>query len=463
MGADGNDHGRPLVLVSNRGPVTFSVGDDGELTSRRGAGGLVSGLGPLVAGTDATWIAAAMTDGDRRAAEQGVQAAEGFHLRTLALDPDDFRMAYDVVCNAALWFVHHGLYDLARRPRFDTTWREAWAAYRQVNEAFARAVVDEAPPDAAVLVQDYHLTLLAPTVRAARPDLRLVHFAHTPFTDPDGLRVLPDEAVAEMLGGLAAHHACGFHTDRWAGAFVRCCADAGVVPPPVFASPLPAAADDIRAVADGAAADEGRAWLDERAGDRAVITRVDRIELSKNLLRGFHAYDDLLSRYPRWRERVVFAALCYPSREGLPEYLAYRQEVEGLVARLNERWATPGWTPIVLDESDDFPRSVAALTRYDVLLVNPVRDGLNLVAKEGPLVNRRDGVVVLSREAGVWDELGDRAIGINPFDVAATADALDQALALDGDERARRAAELRATVEARTPGDWLADQLAAAG
>jgi trehalose 6-phosphate synthase len=183
------------------------------------------------------------------------------------------------------------------------------------------------------------------------------------------------------------------------------------------------------------------------------------IASSKNILRGFHAFDELLTLHPEWRGNVVFGALLYPSREGLPEYLAYRQEVEGLVERLNAKWATATWTPIMYDASDDFPRSIASLQRADVVLVNPVRDGLNLVAKEAVLVG--DAAVVLSTEAGAYEELGDAGVlGVNPFDVGATADAMHQALSMDRDERTRRHDRLHAIVTARTPRDWLEEQLA---
>jgi trehalose 6-phosphate synthase len=195
-------------------------------------------------------------------------------------------------------------------------------------------------------------------------------------------------------------------------------------------------------------------------GDRQVIARVDRIELSKNLLRGFHAFDAMLDRHPSLRERVVFVASVYPSREGLADYLAYRREVEGLVERINDQWGTDDWTPIELDTSDDFARSVAVLRRYDALLVNPIRDGLNLVAKEGPIVNERDGVVLLSRQAGVWDELAEHVIEVHPYDITATADAMAAALALPADQRHRMATRLRDAAVARRPMDWLEDQLA---
>jgi trehalose 6-phosphate synthase len=453
------------VLLSNRGPVSFTAEPDGTLTSKRGAGGLVSGLTPLVEGSsDRLWLAAAMSDGDRQAAEQGVVDADGLRTRLLAVDETAFRAAYDVVCNATLWFAHHGLFDAARRPRIDRRWREAWDAYRHVNEVFADAAAESAPAGAAVLVQDYHLCLVGPRLRAARPDLRLVHFSHTPFAPPEWLRVVPDDVVAELLAGMAAHHACTFHSQRWAAAFEACCAVHDIEPPETAVTPLAADASDLEAASSSDACAAAGRRLDDAFADRQVILRVDRVELSKNILRGFHAYDLLLEEQPALRERVVFAAFVYPSREGLPEYLAYRTEVEAVIQRINQRWATPSWTPIEHAIDDDFPRSVAALQRYDVLLVNPIRDGLNLVAKEGPLLNQRDGTVVLSTEAGVWDELGDAGVvSVNPFDVAATADALLAALSMAPDDRSARAASLRAVAGARSPADWLADQLAAAG
>jgi trehalose 6-phosphate synthase len=312
-------------------------------------------------------------------------------------------------------------------------------------------------------VQDYHLALVAPRLRARRDDVAIVHFSHTPFASPDLYRVLPTEARRELLDGMAASDACGFHTARWADAFRACCTTfASGEPPPTFVAPLAPDAEDIGGVAHSDRCDEAHAKLDERLAGRHLIVRVDRIELSKNLLRGFHAFDDLLERYPTWRERVVFGAFVYPSREGLTEYLAYRQEVEGLARFVNEKWATADWEPIILDASDDFPASVAALRRFDVLLVNPIRDGLNLVAKEGPMVNERDGALVLSSEAGVWDELADVAVGVHPLDIAETADALADVLGWDASRRADHATALRAAAMLRTPRDWLGDLIRAA-
>ena len=452
-----------LVVVSNRGPLSFSRNDAGELETKRGAGGLVSTLGPAIADREATWIAAAITEEDREAAKDGLVEAEGFRLKSLVIDEDEYRMYYDVVANATLWFLHHNLFDLPRRPRIDRRWREAWDAYRAVNDAFADAVCEEAPDRATVLVQDYHFSLLGERLAQARPDLRTVHFNHTPFCEPSALRALPDHVAEELLRGLAGYGACGFHSKRWARAFTACCEEILGEKPTTFAAPAAADHVDIEKVATSEECANELADLESRLGDRHLIVRVDRIELSKNLLRGFLAFEDMLRARPDLRERVIFGAYVYPSRESLPEYMAYRQEVEALAERLNDRWSTSDWTPIMLDTSDYFPRSVAALRRYDVLLVNPVRDGLNLVAKEGALLNERNGVVALSREAGVWDELERGALEVNPYDVAGTAETLSEALEMEPAERARRSKVLKKAASRRTPGDWLNDQLRAVG
>ena len=451
-----------LVIASNRGPLCFTTGPDGEPVASRGAGGLVSSLGPAVAGTGATWVAAAISDADREAARRGVVEAEGFRLRSLVIEPQAYRQFYDAVANATLWFLHHNLFDLARRPRIDRRWNDAWATFREVNLAFADVIADEAPEGGTVVVHDYHLPLVGARLAALRPDLRTVHFHHTPFCEPTALRVLPDAVAVELISGLAGHSACGFHSPRWAAAFEACAQVVLGRSPATFVSPAAIDTADLAAAASSEECAGELADLEEKVGERLLVARVDRIELSKNLLRGFLAFESLLEAHPRWRERVVFAASVYPSREALPDYLAYRVEVEAVVERINNTWGTPSWVPVLLDTSDYFPRSVAALRRYDVLLVNPVRDGLNLVAKEGPCVNERNGVLVLSREAGVWDEVGAHAVEVNPFDVDGTADALDRALSMTAEERAEQAHRLRVASERRSPQDWLGDQLAAA-
>jgi trehalose 6-phosphate synthase len=454
-----------LLILSNRGPLSVRRAADGTLTARRGGGGLVVALGPGAERDAALWVAAAVGTDDEEAARLGLfdGGGQGFRVRPVVIDPADYRAYYGVVANQTLWFCLHGLWDLPRRPRFDRHWWAAWQRFKVVNEQFAAAAAEAAAPGATVLVQDYQLALVPALLAARRPDLRTAAFVHTPWCSPQEMAVLPDVVAADILNGLAGAGACGFHSARWADAFSACCRERLGRVPVTYVSPAATDVNDLRAVAASEECGHELARLEAAIGDRRLIVRVDRIELSKNVLRGFWAFDELLHDRPDLRGRVVFAAMVYPSRLGLAEYLAYGQEVRALAAQINATWGAQRVpAPIMLEMEDNHPSSVAALRRADVMLVNPVRDGLNLVAKEGPLVNERDGVLVLSHQAGAWDELGEHAIGVNPFDVAGTAAALGAAIDLPASERAARARSLRKVVDARSPLDWFDDQRAAA-
>ena len=199
--------------------------------------------------------------------------------------------------------------------------------------------------------------------------------------------------------------------------------------------------------------------LRRKLGDRKAVVRVDRTELSKNIGRGLLAYAELLRRYPEWRGRVTHLASAYPSRHDLPEYREYTATVQRLAAEIEDEFGTEEWRPIVLDVTDDYARSLALYRMGDVLLVNPVRDGMNLVAKEMPVVSEGGCAIVLSTEAGAADELADDVLLVNPFDVSGTADALHAALSMADDDRAARTARLRAASERLPPARWLAEQI----
>lgn len=452
-----------LIVAANRAPVTFDPDESGDLAPQRGAGGMIT-IASALADRGATWVAAAMSDGDREMARRGRVDVQGLDVRFLDFDEQTYAGAYDRIANATLWFAHHGLFDRARSPVIDRSWWDAWDRYREYNTAFTEAIAAVADEGAVVLVQDYHLALLGGQLAAKRPDLRAVHFSHTPFATVDALRVLPDPVIDELLAGMAGFRACGFHSNRWARSFESAFRDREVgTAPALFVAPLVPASDEIAELERSDEGQAGAAWLDETVKGRRLILRVDRIELSKNLLRGFLAFDELLETRPDQRGAVVFVALVYPSRENLDAYVAYREDVEAEVERINARWRTADWEPIVFDASDAPGRSAAALARYEVLLVNPLRDGLNLVAMEGPVLNSVDGVLALSREAGAWDELQAGALEINPFDVSGTARVLADALDMDRDERARRAGLLREAACRRSPSDWLDSLLTAAG
>ncbi|MBC2907928.1 trehalose-6-phosphate synthase [Streptomyces sp. PSKA01] len=455
-------HGAAQVLVaSNRGPVSYEVQEDGSLRARRGGGGLVSGLSAIGPDAGALWVCSALSGGDREAVRRGV-GEEG--VRMLAVPAEVHADAYNGVANSVLWFVHHMLYQTPLEPVFDAGFWRQWENYARYNRAFAEALADEAAEGAAVLVQDYHLTLVPGLLRKLRPDLRIGHFSHTPWAPVDYFRMLPDQVVREVLEGMLGADRLGFLTRRWADAFTACCTElaGGLGGTEVGVHGLGADADFLRARSHEADVEKRMATLRAEIGaGRKAIVRVDRTELSKNIVRGLLAYQQLLDDHPEWRERVVHVAFAYPSRQDLAVYRDYTAEVQRLAAEINSRYGTPGWTPVVLHVKDDFARSLAAYRLADVALVNPIRDGMNLVAKEVPVVADEGCALVLSREAGAYEELGEDAIVVNPYDVLGTARALHEALTMPPHERAERTKRLAAAATALPPAQWFMDQLRA--
>jgi trehalose 6-phosphate synthase len=456
---------------------------DGRRVARRGGGGVVTALGGLLAHHDVTWVASAMTDEDRAvAAEQdgsfGEEAADGasYRLRLVAHDPTTYDRFYNVLANPTLWFLQHYLWGLGSAPDFGPELHEAWNdGYVPVNEALAAAAVEEfdREPDAAVLFHDYHLYLAPRLVREARPDVVTSHFLHIPWPEPDYWHALPSELRVAVHEGLLANDVVGFHTERWRRAFLlaaerllgaRVDRQAGTVEhrghtTRVVARPIsvdPAEFDRLR---DDPGVLEREAALEARRPEQLVL-RVDRTDPSKNIVRGFHAFALLLERHPELHGRVGMVALLAPSRQDIPAYAEYVRDVQTAAQAVNERFGRDGWQPVELDVADDFLRSVAGYKQFDVLLVNPVFDGLNLVTKEAFLVNEHDGALVLSENAGVHEELGEWAITVNPIDVSGQAEALYAALTLEPAERRRRADGIRGHVRAHDIREWVEAQLA---
>ncbi|MFJ4523163.1 trehalose-6-phosphate synthase [Streptomyces sp. NPDC088810] len=461
-----------VLVASNRGPVSYQVGEDGSLHARRGGGGLVSGLSAIGSDAGSVWVCAALGDGDRaavRRADGGLLPAEetgGQRVRMLDIDASVHAEAYNDIANSVLWFVHHMLYQTPLEPVFGAEFRRHWGSYEAYNRAFAEALAEEAAEGAAVLIQDYHLALAPRMLRQLRPDLRIGHFSHTPWAPPDYFRLLPDDIAAELLGGILGADRAAFLTRRWADAFTDCCH--AVLGPGIPSGTrigvhgLGADADFLRKRAHEPDVDERMAALREEIGpDRKTIVRVDRTELSKNIVRGLLAYEQLLEDHPEWREKVVHVAFAYPSRQDLAVYREYTAEVQRVAEEINERYGTAGWTPVVLHVKDDFARSLAAYRLADVALVNPIRDGMNLVAKEVPVVSDHGCALVLSREAGAYEELGEDAFVVNPYDIAGTARALHEALTLPEAERTERSERLAAAATALPPTRWFLDQLSA--
>jgi trehalose 6-phosphate synthase len=458
---------RKLIVVSNRGPVSYGRDAAGELTARRGGGGLVTALRSLVSYHDVTWIASAITPEDRalagRTIDETARDGSPYRLRLIAHDEQAYDWYYNVVANPALWFLQHSLWALAQTPTVDHAFRLAWdQGYEVVNRAFAAAVLSELEqaPDAAVFFHDYQLYLAPRLVRQGRPEAKLMHFVHIPWPQPDSWRVLPRRMRIAVHDGLVANDVIGFHTDRWRLNFIYCVrellgedATGKTVTAPISVDP--AEFEDLaESEAVLAAEREILAGRPEK-----LVVRVDRTDPSKNIVRGFQAFELYLDGHSEMHGRVVMLALLDPSRQEIPEYAEYLEAIQREARRVNERFADAGWVPIELEIEDDFPKSVAAFKQFDVLLVNAIFDGMNLVAKEAPLVNRRDGVVVLSENAGAHAELGEWVLSVNPFDVEAQAEAIEEGLEMPADERRSRLEAIRAQVLEHDLNAWIATQL----
>jgi trehalose 6-phosphate synthase len=482
-----NDPSRLLIVASNRGPVSYSRAADGSLTARRGGGGMVSGLtsglGAVAADGGALWLCAALSDADRaaaRQAERAVSAPGEVPVRMLAIPAEVFGSAYNEIANSVLWFVHHMLFDTPNQPRFDAAFRRHWHDYVAYNEAFAAALAQECAPETRALIQDYHLSLAPRLLRDRHPAARIAHFEHTPWAPPEYFRMLPDDVAIALLDGLLGADHAGFLAARWADAFLDCCEavldatvsrtapGAGRVSyrgrvTEVAVHPLGVDAGELRARSRQDDVRKHAGVLREMARGRQLIVRVDRTELSKNIIGGLAAYRELLVTRPEWRGRVTHLAFAYPSRSDLAEYQAYTARVHELAANINAEFGTPDWEPLILDVKDDYPRSLAACGVADVLLVNPIRDGMNLVAEEGPILSEHGCALVLSREAGAAALIGEAALLVNPYDVSATAGALHAGLIMPAAERQRRSAMIADVAAARAPRRWLAEQVEALG
>ena len=472
----------PLIIVSNRGPLQFERDENGERTLRRGGGGLVTALSGLVSHRDAIWIASAMTDEDIAVSEE----AEGGPVE-LTLDGIDYRVClvgsdpraydrfYNVIANPILWFIQHYLWDLSNAPDIRREELDAWDdGYQVVNRDIAESVVAQidGQDDALVMLHDYHLYTAPRMIREQRPDAFLHHFVHIPWSQPDSWRVLPTRIRETIYDGLLANDIIGFHTLAYCINFLHCC-DELLEAEVDYASgevrhnggrtlarayPLGIDAERLeRAAASPEVAEAEREVLERRR--KHLIIRVDRADLSKNVLRGFTAFDVFLTQHPEFREEVTFVAHLQPSRQDVPEYAEYLERIEALVAVVNHRHGTTDWMPIDLRIYENFPEAVARYKHFDLLMVNSIFDGMNLVAKEAPAVNTRDGVLMLSENTGSHQELWDYVISVNPFDIQEQADAIHRALTMPAEQKRAWSEGLKEIIFSRNPGDWIDDQL----
>ena len=479
-------HSRRLIIASNRGPVEYQLTQDKTLKARRGAGGMVTALIDVGNRMDVTWVAMTMTEGDRLAAKQAQQhdgllpsllPSQKMHLRYVSITKEAYRKHYEKISNELLWFLQHYMYDPTQDAASTKQLQDAWEnGYTVANQAIAHAVnaeIEREQTVPVVMLQDYHLYLAPAMIRQRHPSVLMQHFIHIPWPDVRCWHFLPSKIAQAIYQGLVGNDIIGFQTERDARNFLegaRTLLDGAVVDFEEGAVWWQGHRTQARAYPISISISEERKVINSAAGKRAAetikpllrehtIMRVDRIEPTKNLVRGFQAYAQMLEKHPELHGKVVFLAFLVPSRQTLPMYRRFDADVRSSIDEINQTYGTDDWTPIQAFFGNDRGRALAAMQFYDVLLVNPIIDGMNLVAKEGAAVNQRDGVIVLSRTVGAFHQLAKGSIPTSPIDVEETAEALYKALTLSADERKIKAATVRQAVERSDLIRWIARQI----
>ena len=470
---------RKLIMVSNRGPIEHWFDDTGRIRRRDAAGGVATALSSVARQQPVTWIASAATEADKTVAILGQRSQIGREsdLRLLNLPEKAFEAHYGTFCNPILWFVQHSIGERLLYDDLATAALDAWDdGYLPINEQFALAVAEEMDNDGSdyqVMLHDYHLYLAPRLIRAARPKAALQHFIHIPWPGPAAWRQLPDLIVRRLCAALLANDSIVFQTEGSVANFLATCKEylsaAKVMERQgkveylghtafVWSNPVSLDTSDLMALRAQPIVEQYRHELAAQDGMQTIV-RVDRLDPSKNIADGFEAFDLMLERNPKLRGKVRFIAHMVPSRENIPEYASYRQRVFNLIDQINRKYSTLEWKPITAFLEHNRLRAIAGLTLYDLLLVNSVADGLNLVSKEGPVLNERDGAVALSITAGSYEELYHGVLPVNPFDIVDTASTMEKALALSAREKAQRARTLREAISGHQTSDWLKGQL----
>lgn len=483
---------RPMILVSNRGPVEHQV-PEGQRQSqdqstapepRRGSGSVVTEFNALAHTFDFTWVSSAMSEGDRMIAGNSgdlrVMSPLPGHrigLRYVVTPRRAYHKYYNVICNPLLWFLQHYMWNPPYNPTVDASVHDAWeSGYVPVNEAFARAVIAEARVSGSapvVLGHDYHLYLLPEMVRREVPQAIIQHYIHIPWPTPLCWSMIPGYIVVRICESLCMADLVGFQTHQDLRSFLDTVEE--FIPEATVdrvgdsveldgrrcylrVYPGSINVEEVQRIANAQRTLEYEARLRAETAESTIV-RIDRAEPNKNIVRGFRAYDHMLTAHPELKGRVKFLAFLVPSRTHVRQYQRYLDEVKQSIKQVNDNHGTAAWEPVTPYIENNYALAIAGMKIYDALLVNTLFEGMNLVAKEGPVVNLRSGVLALSQSSGVYRQLAAGALRLAPTDVEGTAHALYQAVTMPAQERKRRADLLYGTVLRHDNDDWLARQL----
>ncbi|MGB9937449.1 MAG: alpha,alpha-trehalose-phosphate synthase (UDP-forming) [Methanobacterium sp.] len=470
-----------LIVASNRGPVEFHF-ENNDIQMKRGAGGLVSTLLPFMTTFNGTWVASAMTEGDRKMAEGHEKClvpipeeSPEFCVSFIAVEPGIYEEYYSVISNPLLWFVQHYMYNTPYVPIIDDNIHKAWHdSYVYVNKLFADRIVEETRNDdrrPLIMLQDYHLYTCPGYIREQIENIFLSQFIHIPWPQSEYFSILPEYMQESIVRGLLSNDIVGFHIEKYARNFLytaepyvdkvdyktnKIWYDGRVI----SVNAYPISVDDKKLIENAKSNEvlKNEEFIKKIKGDNFLIYRTDRADLSKNIIRGFQAYELFLQKHPEFHGKVKFLSTGMPTRQQIKEYSDYRDETYRIIDSINERYSKDGWKPIEQVFKADYNLVTAAFKHYDCLIVNPIVDGMNIVAKEGPVVNENKGVLIMSNGAGSYEELKEYSIIVNAYDISQTADAIYRVIMMSQEERKRLIEGLKATVSERNVYIWMQDQ-----
>jgi len=475
---------RPLILVSNRGPVEHQMSSEGRPEGRRGSGSVVTAFSSLAQNFEFTWVASAMGEGDRVVSNNGQGPhlksplpAHKINLRYVVTPRRVYHKYYNILCNPLLWFLQHYMWNPPYNPNVDAAVHDAWeTGYVPVNQAFANTVIEEAralEQAPVIMGHDYHLYLMPEFVRQGVPEAVIQHFIHIPWPTPQYWHMIPTHITRRICESLCDTDLLGFQTIG----DVRCFLDTveEFVPEvnidrqihtierldhttSVKVYPISINVEEVQRIAKSPRALDYESKLSADTGEFTIV-RIDRAEPNKNIVRGFRAYELMITRYPELKGRVKFLAFLVPSRTHIRQYQRYMDEIQQVVQQINNNHGTEDWQPIVPYIENNYTQAIAGMKLYDALLVNTIIEGMNLVAKEGPVVNNRDGVLVLSHSSGVHHQLADGALSVSPTDIEGTMEALHQAITMSPEDRKDRAVRLFESVCREDNNHWLYRQM----
>lgn len=470
-----------LIVASNRGPVEFDK-KNSKIEMKRGAGGLVSTLLPLMETLNGVWVASAMTPGDVEVANQfphnrvPIPAEDPqFWVPFIVVNPDRYECYYSVISNPLLWFVQHYMWNSPYTPDIDDKIHLAWEnGYKYMNQKFAEKVVEESKrsdKEPLIMLQDYHLYLCPTYIRKKLKNTFLSQFIHIPWPQSEYFSIIPEYMRNAIIEGLLSNDIVGFHIPSYATNFIQCCEeyadevdyDKGIIQhngraTHVRSYPISVDYEGIQKMARSEEVSEKEKLVREIKGDCFLFYRTDRTDLSKNIIRGFQAYELFLHKYPQYHGKVKFLTTGKPTRQQIREYYNYYYDVIEIIEDINVKYSTDDWKPIEWIFKADYGLVVAAFKNYDCMIVNPIADGMNIVPKEASAVNEQHGVIILSEKAGCFDELKDQVLPVNPYDISQTAEAYHDALIMDKNERNKRFEDLQKIVAQRTIYHWISEQ-----